>query len=40
LEEWRDMIVDSMIWNLIKSWETCHDIDCDGTIKKLSSKEK
>jgi len=39
-KEWRDVIEDSMTWNLIEFWETWHDVDCDGAIKELSAKEK
>lgn len=38
--EWRDVTEDSMAWDLIEFWETWHDVDCDGTIKELSAKEK
>jgi hypothetical protein len=31
------MTEDSMIWDPIKFWETWHDVDCDGTIKKLAA---
>ncbi len=39
-KEWRDVMEDSMTWNLIEFWETWHDVDCDGTVKELSAKEK
>jgi len=39
-EEWRDVIEDSMTWDLIECWETWHDVDCDGTIRELSAKEE
>ncbi|PMD43676.1 hypothetical protein L207DRAFT_631740 [Hyaloscypha variabilis F] len=38
--EWRDVTEDSMSWDLIEFWETWHDVDCDGTVKELSAKEK
>ena len=38
--EQRDVGEDCMVWNLIEFWETWHDVDCDGTIKELSAKEK
>ncbi|KAH8679543.1 hypothetical protein BGZ60DRAFT_524767 [Tricladium varicosporioides] len=37
--EWRDVMEDSMIWNLIEFWETWHDVDGDGAVKELSAKE-
>lgn len=39
-KEWRDVMEDSMTWNLIDFWETWHDVDCEGVIKELSAKEK
>jgi hypothetical protein len=39
-KEWRDVMEDSMTWNLIELWETWHDVDCDGAIKELSAKER
>jgi hypothetical protein len=38
--EWRDMMEDSMTWNLIEFWETWHDVDSDGAVRELSAKEK
>ena len=38
--EMRDWIEDSMIWDLVEFWETWHDVNRDGKIKKLSAKEK
>jgi hypothetical protein len=31
---------DSITWNLIKFWETWYNINCNGIIKELSTKEK
>ncbi|KAK5458522.1 hypothetical protein LTR55_012003, partial [Exophiala xenobiotica] len=39
-KEMRDVIQDSMTWDLIDFWETWHDVDRDGTIKELSATEK
>jgi len=39
-KEWREVIEDSMTWDLIEFWETWHDVDYGGTIKELSAKEK
>lgn len=39
-EEWRDMMEESMTWDLIELWETWYNVDCDGTMKKLSTKER
>lgn len=39
-EEWRDATEDSMTWDLIELWETWHDVNWDGTIKKLSETER
>lgn len=30
----------SVTQDLAEFWETWHDVDCDGTIKELSAKEK
>ncbi|KAL8882607.1 MAG: hypothetical protein Q9215_004064 [Flavoplaca cf. flavocitrina] len=39
-KQWREVIEDSMTWDLIEFRETWHDVDYDGTIKELSAKEK
>ena len=39
-KEWRDVTEDSMAWELNEFWETWLDVDCDGTFKDLSAKEK
>lgn len=38
-KEYRNMMEDNIIDDLTEFWETWHEIDCDGTIKKLSTKE-
>jgi hypothetical protein len=38
--EWRDVMEESMPWNLIEFWETWHDVDCDRVVRELSTKEK
>jgi hypothetical protein len=40
LEEWRDVIEESIIWGLIEFWETWHNVDCNGTFREISEKEK
>jgi hypothetical protein len=39
-KEWKDMIEDSMTWDLIEFWETWRDFDSDGGIHWLSLKEE
>jgi hypothetical protein len=31
---------DSMTWNLIKFWETWHDVNSNGAVRELSAKKK
>jgi hypothetical protein len=39
-EECRVMTEESITWDLTEFWEFWHDVDCDGTVKELSAKEK
>jgi hypothetical protein len=31
---------DNMTWDLIEFWDTWHDINCDGTIRGISTQEE
>jgi hypothetical protein len=39
-EERRDVMEDSITWELIEFWETWHDVDYNGTFREISEKEK
>lgn len=38
--EWRDIMEDSMTWNLIEFWETWYDVNGNGAVRELSAKER
>jgi hypothetical protein len=39
-EEWRDVMEDSITWDLIDFWETWHGVNCNGISRAISKKEK